>query len=249
VITGKSLTAHTAPWLQKLRGGELGEKRSEILRAAIAARGKKAGTFTFTAPTGSGKTISSMSFALAHARRRNGLRRVIYVIPYCSIIEQTQAVFEDVFGRGSIVAHYADVEYKTDENRPDGERDKRYLAAENWDAPVVLTTTVQFFESLFGNRPSRCRKLHNLAGSVLILTRRRCSRAVSAPLRRGDLGACEKLRLLRRALHGDAARAGKALCRKRKPARNGRRRAVPAAGGAIYGAVSPCALRGHWKAD
>jgi CRISPR-associated endonuclease/helicase Cas3 len=162
----EKLAAHTAPWLEK-PNGELGEKRSEILRAAIAAGEKKPGLFTFTAPTGSGKTISSMSFALAHARM-NSFRRVIYVIPYCSIIEQTQAVFENVFGAGSIVAHYADVEYKTDENKPDGERDKRYLAAENWDAPVILTTTVQFFESLFGNRSSRCRKLHNLAGSVLV---------------------------------------------------------------------------------
>jgi CRISPR-associated endonuclease/helicase Cas3 len=162
----EKLTAHTAPWLQNPKS-ELDEKRSEILRAAIAAGEKKPGLFTFTAPTGSGKTISSMSFALAHARS-NHLRRVIYVIPYCSIIEQTQSVFEGVFGSGSIVAHYSDVEYKTDENTPGGEKDKRYLAAENWDAPVVLTTTVQFFESLFGNRPSRCRKLHNLAGSVLI---------------------------------------------------------------------------------
>ncbi len=108
-----------------------------------------------------------MSFALEQAKA-NSLRRVIYVIPYCSIIEQTQSVFEDIFGPGSIVAHYADVEYETDENKKSGERDKRYLAAENWDAPVILTTTVQFFESLFGNRPSRCRKLHNIANSVII---------------------------------------------------------------------------------
>lgn len=87
---------------------------------------------------------------------------------YCSIIEQTQEVFEKIFGEGSIIAHYADVEYKTEENKVEGEKDRRYLAAENWDAPVILTTTIQSFESLFGNKPSRCRKLHNLAGSVLI---------------------------------------------------------------------------------
>jgi len=162
----EKLAAHTAPWLAKPRG-ELGEKRSGVLRGAIGAGARKPGLFTFTAPTGSGKTISSLSFALAHARA-SGLRRVIYVIPYCSIIEQTQAVFESVFGEGSIVAHYADVEYKTAEDSPAEERDRRYLAAENWDAPLILTTTVQFFESLFGNKPSRCRKLHNLADSVLI---------------------------------------------------------------------------------
>jgi CRISPR-associated endonuclease/helicase Cas3 len=159
-----ALAAHISPWLSKPQG-TLGEARSEILRAALAAGSEKPGLFTFTAPTGSGKTISSMAFALAHARE-NKLRRIIYVIPYCSIIEQTQGVFESVFGEGSVVAHYADVDYQKGESSP--ERDKRYLAAENWDAPVILTTTVQFFESLYGNRPSRCRKLHNLADSVLI---------------------------------------------------------------------------------
>ena len=184
----EKLTAHTAPWLADPKG-ELGEKRSEILRAAIDAGAQKPGLFTFTAPTGSGKTISSLSFALAHAKA-NGLRRVVYIIPYCSIIEQTQAVFEAVLGAGSIVAHYADVEYQTDENKPAGERDRRYLAAENWDAPVILTTTVQFFESLFGNRPSRCRKLHNLAGSVLIFDE---AQMLPAPFLRPCVAAISEL--------------------------------------------------------
>ncbi|MDD3244491.1 MAG: CRISPR-associated helicase Cas3', partial [Eubacteriales bacterium] len=160
------LREHIVPWL-KSPAGALGEKRSEILRAVLAAAPQPPGLFTFTAPTGSGKTLASMAFALKHAAA-HGLRRVIYVIPYCSIIEQTYRVFEDVFGAGTVVAHYADVDYGTDENRADAQRDHRYLAAENWDAPVIVTTTVQFFESLFANRPSRCRKLHNLAGSVLI---------------------------------------------------------------------------------
>ncbi len=163
---GKRLFSHIAPWLNAPKAG-LGERRSEILRSAISAGAAPKGLFTFTAPTGSGKTVSSMAFALAHAKA-NGFKRVIYVIPYCSIIEQTQGVFEDIFGCGSIVAHYSEVEYKSDEKMPAGERDRRYLAAENWDAPVVLTTTVQFFESLFASKPSRCRKLHNLAQSVLI---------------------------------------------------------------------------------
>jgi CRISPR-associated endonuclease/helicase Cas3 len=182
------LAAYTAPWLEKPRG-ELGEKRSAILRAADAAGVRKPGLFTFTAPTGSGKTIASMSFALAHAEA-NDLRRVIYVIPYCSIIEQTQAVFESVFGDGSIVAHYADVEYKTGENKAGGDRDKRYLAAENWDAPVILTTTVQFFESLFGCRSSRCRKLHNLAGSVIIFDE---AQMLPAPFLRPCIAAIAEL--------------------------------------------------------
>jgi len=159
-----ALAAHIMPWLSSPNDA-LGEARSEILRAALTAGSGKPGLFTLTAPTGSGKTLSSMAFALAHARE-NSLRRIVYVIPYCSIIEQTQGVFESIFGEGSVVAHYADVDYQKGESSP--ERDKRYLAAENWDAPIILTTTVQFFESLYGNRPSRCRKLHNLADSVLI---------------------------------------------------------------------------------
>lgn len=160
----EELTAKITPWLEHPKG-KLGERRCEILRAALARGEEKPGVFTFTAPTGSGKTISSMAFALNHAGK-NQLRRIIYIIPYCSILEQTQGVFEGIFGRGSVVAHYANVDYKADENRD--EADWRYLAAENWDAPVILTTTVQFFESLYANRPSRCRKLHNIADSVLI---------------------------------------------------------------------------------
>lgn len=164
----EKLRAKISPWLAH-SGDDLNGLRSKILHTAVDAGKEPAGFFTLTAPTGSGKTIASMSFALEHAAE-NGLRRVIYSIPYCSIIEQTQSVFEDIFGEGSVVAHYADVRYKTDENSSDREknRDKRHLAAENWDAPVILTTTVQFFESLFADKPSRCRKLHNIAGSVLI---------------------------------------------------------------------------------
>lgn len=182
------LAKKLAPWLETPRGA-LGENRSRILRAAMAAGGEKPGLFSFTAPTGSGKTLSSMAFALEHAKA-NGLRRVIYVIPYCSIIEQTQAVFEDVFGEGGIVAHYADVSYRTEEDRENAQRDRRYLAAENWDAPVILTTTVQFFESLFGNRPSRCRKLHNLAGSVLLFDE---AQMLPAPFLRPCVAAISEL--------------------------------------------------------
>ncbi len=124
-----------------------------------------AGLYTLTVPTGGGKTVASMAFALNHAKN-HGMGRIIYIIPYTSIIEQTHAVFSEIFGEENVVAHYADVQYKTEE---DGAyTDRRRLAAENWDAPIILTTSVQFFESLYANRPSRCRKLHNIAGSVLI---------------------------------------------------------------------------------
>lgn len=178
------LRTKIAPWLASPRG-ELGLRRSEILRAALDGGTRPTGLFTLTAPTGSGKTVSSMAFALEHAAA-NRLERVIYVIPYCSIIEQTLSVFEDIFGPGNVVAHFSDVSYRTVENG----RDKRYLAAENWDAPVILTTTVQFFESLYGNQPSRCRKLHNVARSVLVFDE---AQMLPAPFLRPCVSAISEL--------------------------------------------------------
>ncbi len=130
------------------------------------------GVFTLTVPTGGGKTLASLAFALEHAVR-HGLHRVIYVIPYMSIVEQTAAVFRDALaepGDGDaafIVEHHSSI----DEERLSGREGaaKLHLTMENWDAPVVVTTAVQFFESLFSNRPSRCRKLHNVANSVVVL--------------------------------------------------------------------------------
>lgn len=159
----KKLADYIAPWQDP--GSELNKKRCEILNAAINVGTGKRGLYSLTVPTGGGKTISSMAFALRHALSNN-LRRVIYVIPYTGIIEQTKSIFEKIFGEDNVVAHYASVDYRTAENG--STTDKRYIAAENWDAPVILTTAVQFFESLYANRSSRCRKLHNIAGSVII---------------------------------------------------------------------------------
>lgn len=143
---------------------DLNRVRNEILRSTIEGAYNKHGLFTLTVPTGGGKTIASVAFALRHADIHH-MRRVIYVIPYCSIIEQTQKQFEKIFGSANVIAHYANVDYETDSKE---ENQKRYLAAENWDAPIILTTAVQFFESLYGNRSSVCRKLHNIANSVII---------------------------------------------------------------------------------
>lgn len=159
----EKLQNHITSWQKP--NSELNQKRSQILHAAAETGKEERGLFTLTVPTGGGKTISSMMFALQHAVK-NGLRRVIYVIPYTSIIEQTQSVFEQIFGEENVIAHYANVEYGTVESNKSS--DVRYLAAENWNAPIVLTTSVQFFESLYSNRSSRCRKLHNIAKSMII---------------------------------------------------------------------------------
>ena len=149
--------------------------RAGILDHAVGKAALPPGLFTLTVPTGGGKTLASLSFALEHASR-HGLRRVIYVIPYTSIIEQTAKVFRDALDTpDDILEHHASFDWerargalKPDDESPDALR-KLQRAAENWDVPIVVTTAVQFFESLFSNRPSRCRKLHNIAGSVVIL--------------------------------------------------------------------------------
>lgn len=149
--------------------------RGEILDHAVARTALPPGLFTLTVPTGGGKTLTSLSFALEHAVR-HGLRRVIYVIPFTSIIEQTAEVFRDALAtQDDVLEHHASFDWdraegarSSDDEGTDGLLKLR-RAAENWDVPIVVTTAVQFFESLFANRPSRCRKLHNIAGSVVIL--------------------------------------------------------------------------------
>jgi CRISPR-associated endonuclease/helicase Cas3 len=146
----------------------LNELRAQILLHVRAGAERARGVFTLTVPTGGGKTLASLAFALDHAIQHH-LDRVIVVIPFTSIIEQTAAVYREAFGvlGGTVLEHHSAFE---EDNIHDREaRDKLNLAMENWDARVVVTTAVQFFESLFANRTSRCRKLHNIARSVIVL--------------------------------------------------------------------------------
>ena len=143
--------------------GLLNELRCKILKSAMD-KGERStrGLFTMTVPTGGGKTISSLGFAVNHARKNN-LRRIIYVIPYTSIIEQNAEVFSHILGNENVLECHSNV----DEEEWDGYEFK-VKATENWDMPVIVTTAVQFFESFYGNKPSKCRKLHNCANSVII---------------------------------------------------------------------------------
>ncbi|MCD8083187.1 MAG: CRISPR-associated helicase Cas3' [Clostridiales bacterium] len=126
------------------------------------------GLYTLTVPTGGGKTTASMGFALRHVGAHNNMKRIIYVIPYTSIIDQTAETFSSVFGRSNVVEHHSGLILDLDENNCDPWQIRNVLATENWDAPVIVTTAVQFFESLFSNKSSKCRKLHNLCNSVII---------------------------------------------------------------------------------
>ena len=159
------LNKHIAPWWSP--SNELNRMRCNILRTCIekGKNGRK-GVYTLTVPTGGGKTISSMAFALNHCVK-NGMDRIIYVIPYTSIIEQTADVFRSIFGENNVLEHHSNASYEVSENGETSQYNS-IQATENWDAPIIVTTAVQFFESIYSDRPSKCRKLHNIANSVVI---------------------------------------------------------------------------------
>lgn len=146
------------------------------------------GLFTLTVPTGGGKTLSSMEFALRHAAINN-LQRIIYAIPFTSIVEQSAQTFLNIFGDQNVLEHHSNYDFeKAAEERREYER----LAVQNWDAPIVVTTNVKLLESLFSNKPGKCRKLHNVANSVIVLDE---AQVIPIELMKPTLAALEELTL------------------------------------------------------
>lgn len=140
--------------------------RADVLRAVLSRAGEAPGLYSLTVPTGGGKTLASLGFALEHVVA-HGKRKIIYTIPYSTIIEQTTKTLSDVLGAKNVLEHHAEAKWR--EKEDEVANPLRQLT-ENWaDVPVVVTTNVQFFESFFSALSSRCRKLHNVAGSVIIL--------------------------------------------------------------------------------
>lgn len=165
---------HMAAVAQRVRSDAGGASTVNAQRAQVLAQcldqgrdaSLKPGFFRLTVPTGGGKTLASLGFALEHALT-HGKRRIVYAIPYTSIIEQTARVFREVFaalGDDVVLEHHSNLD--VDDSR---ENHASRIATDNWDAPLVVTTNVQLFESLHATRTGRCRKLHNLVGSVIVL--------------------------------------------------------------------------------
>lgn len=160
------LINYIVPWRNiTQKTPELNKIRTDILEQCLSKGTGERGLYSLTVPTGGGKTVSSLAFALEHAKT-NGMQRIIYVIPYTSIIEQNVAVFREILGEQNVLAHYSGSLLSSDNEKDYYEKHK--LSIENWDAPVIVTTNVQFFESFYSNKVSKCRKLHNVSNSVVI---------------------------------------------------------------------------------
>lgn len=157
---------------KKSKEGEINYLRNTVREQVLKKAHMPCGFFSLAIPTGMGKTLTSMAWALRHAKQ-NHLKRIIIVLPYISIIDQTAYNLKTIFGEEWVLEHHSSY----NEDNRDGKdtfdicstiHQKKKLACENWDYPLIVTTSVQFFESLFSNRPSKCRKNHNIAESVVI---------------------------------------------------------------------------------
>ncbi len=159
------LNAYVAPWFPPTT--PLNQQRCNILNRCISeGQTRPAGLYSLTVPTGGGKTVASLAFALSQAKT-SGLQRIIYVIPYTSIIEQNADVFRKILGDEMVLEHHSGIQYDTGQEVASSSI-RIMQATENWDMPIIVTTAVQFFESLYSNRSSQCRKLHNIANSVIV---------------------------------------------------------------------------------
>lgn len=144
--------------------------RAQVQKQCIVCADDSPGFFSLTVPTGGGKTLSSLVWAMKHAIKYNK-RRIIIAIPYTSIIVQTAEILREIFGVENILEHHSnvDLDFKDDEHIKSQNRQRLKLATENWDYPIIVTTNVRLFESMYSNKPSACRKLHNISNSVIIL--------------------------------------------------------------------------------
>jgi len=168
-ILNEKFNAHMQKIHSDAKDTPINRKRQEIFDQCVRAGSLPPGIFSLTVPTGGGKTLSSMAFALEHLKTHN-LKRIFYVIPYTSIIEQNAEVFRNIFGWQNVLEHHCNFDPATVEtDDTDTGKESLRLATENWDMPIIVTTNVQFFESLFSNKRSRTRKIHSLAKSVIIL--------------------------------------------------------------------------------
>ncbi len=159
-------------FLRKSKDGEINQLRNNAREQAIQKADMACGHYSLALPTGMGKTLTSMAWALRHAKN-NELKRIIIVLPYINIIDQTAQILKSIFGEEWVLEHHSGYNEDDHSSRDVTENyspieERKRLACENWDYPIVVTTTVQFFESLFSNRPSQCRKVHNIAESVVI---------------------------------------------------------------------------------
>ena len=160
-MLSETFTNHMTHLAKDAAPTEINKIRKKILEECIGSGKLEPGFFSITVPTGGGKTLSSMAWAIEHAQIYSK-RRIIFAIPYTSIISQTAEIYRNIFGDENVIEHHSNLD-------EDINNQVRKLASENWDAPIIVTTNVQLFESLYANKTSRCRKLHNLTNSIIIL--------------------------------------------------------------------------------
>ncbi len=166
----KAIDQMNAVIANKPKVGEINRLRNDVREFAVSQANMPPSFFSMNLPTGMGKTLASVTWALHHAKF-NSLKRIIIVLPFINIIDQTAQMLKEIFGEEFVLEHHSG--YNENDNRSEDLDNHvnditRELATENWDYPIIITTTVQFFESIFSNRRKQCRKVHNIAESVVI---------------------------------------------------------------------------------